>query len=702
LDDAALVAWAWADFPLAAQSALPPDLQDLAGLSLNAAQDEIEPASFYVTNLYAQTLTLQVTASGLGALAGHVALRYAGPESSGDGLLSILYPLDPPHGDNRLEIPPLSSRQIWVELDSHDLAPGTYGGQILLAPQAYPDGFQAPGETVALDVQIQPLRLPAGVPFGTYSYNFGTSDPTADLVRHRNTWFTLAAPTVNGYDVGSGSITLDFTGTDATVAEARSYGGKLISAFGFVRSLQLDHGLDWNNPAHQPLIRSYFTQWIDHMDALGVGYDAYAIYLWDEPDAATTSKVLDLCPQLRAARPQVRLVNSLNQIFSAGDVTQWQGCLDYFIPIRYALEHNAPLVDAFETVQAGGGRVWTYDQKAYQNDALTIDPIDLYRRQPWRTVWNQGFDGVSFFSSAYAYASTPGQVTPGKGMEGWREGIEDVQWLVMLRQRVDELRALPDLGGIPEADVQAAEALLAGTRDENYLSSIYASNSVVGERILRDTRAAALASLVALQGQEPPDEPDVYVYLPILTAGLDAAPGFMIDDFEGPEVGDTRWLPYAPYLTCTPGSPGHNSAHALRMDLAIPAGTYTGCGRYVDTGGWVPAEGVRLTWRSDTPGLTFSVALLVGDSFYASHFVTGGAAWETVFLPWDSFVKGDGSGARFSAADLPHIRGLNFDVGDWQSPQYGTIWVDDLRLATVAAGDAAKNLDRQIQVEPGE
>jgi hypothetical protein len=172
------------------------------------------------------------------------------------------------------------------------------------------------------------------------------------------------------------------------------------------------------------------------------------------------------------------------------------------------------------------------------------------------------------------------------------------------------------------------------------------------------------------------------IYLPLMS-GPHERTG-LLEDFEGAEVGVSRWTPYAAGLTCTSVAPGYRSEHALRMDLAVPAGTYTGCGRAFDPTGWVTAEGLRLTWRSDTPGLAFSVALLLPDTFYASHFVTGGSDWTTVFLPWESFLQGDGSGTPFSEANVPLIRGINFDVGSGQVSQHGTIWIDDLRLAAVA------------------
>jgi hypothetical protein len=180
------------------------------------------------------------------------------------------------------------------------------------------------------------------------------------------------------------------------------------------------------------------------------------------------------------------------------------------------------------------------------------------------------------------------------------------------------------------------------------------------------------------------DEGERTIYLPLVVRSMGGTG--LIDDFEGDEVGHAHWSPYGSGLVCSQTTPGYRSDHALRMDLTVPAATYAGCGRPVDPESWVEAEGLRLTWRSDTSGLTFSVALLVPNTYYSSHFVTGGDAWETVFLPWDSFIKGDGSNTPFSSEELPSVWAIDFDVGNWQSPQYGTIWIDDLRLATVSTG----------------
>ncbi len=495
LDETAMLLWTHGDYPLLSQGSLPRSLSDTDLITMTAAQNEIEARGLYVSNLYEQPLRVQVTPTGFPlAVQGAITVSYVAPETSADALLSFVRPLE---AGDVVEIPARQSRQLWIEVDTTGLSAGSYAGSLSLTPEPYGDGFQPPAKSVAVGVTVADIGLQAQPPFDTYTYNYGGSAHADHQARNRVNWLSMSEPAVTSFDPGSQTITLDFTATDGSVADAQRNGMNLLSIYGFLLKLDQDYGLSWNDPSHQPLILSYFTQWVDHLENdLGLTPDDYVIYLWDEPEGWGTSGILaDVCPQLKALRPNTRLGNTLTQ----PDAQTLSGCLDLFIPGRYTLEMVPDTLAFYQNLQTQGKTVWTYDQKAGPGSAPMISPVDLYRFRPWKTVWNMGLDGASFWSSWYAHETNG--TNPAKGFYAWREGLEDTEWILRLQARVDYLLGQPGYDGIPYANIQAAQAILDESNQDPYFTRDYTTDTVTGEQKLNDLRRRAISALINLYPQ---------------------------------------------------------------------------------------------------------------------------------------------------------------------------------------------------------
>lgn len=182
------------------------------------------------------------------------------------------------------------------------------------------------------------------------------------------------------------------------------------------------------------------------------------------------------------------------------------------------------------------------------------------------------------------------------------------------------------------------------------------------------------------------------------TAGPPQTSGLVID-FEGSEIQDVRWdYTNEPVnqFACDLDSPGYSGEYALRMTLDIPGGGSAGCGlNFSPDPAWAEADGISFYWRADRLDLVMIVALAVADPsqpnqegsdatpFELELAPSAGDSWSHVTISWPELVKAEWFGdAGVSLFDPAQVVWMAFNVGHWEKPQMGTIWIDDIQLVT--------------------
>ncbi len=180
--------------------------------------------------------------------------------------------------------------------------------------------------------------------------------------------------------------------------------------------------------------------------------------------------------------------------------------------------------------------------------------------------------------------------------------------------------------------------------------------------------------------------------------------GAVIDDFEEGDLADRWWVwvDEGGSLTCAGGGPGYESEQALQLVLDTGPEVYGGCGREVDAEGWGEAAGLRFIWRSDTPGLGFAIVLMADETPFVASLETADEEWMLVTLTWDAFTKPDWAGEEGpDMLDPARVTEIDFDIGHWEQPQRGAIWVDDLQLITEAEEAGARPVDTMALSQVG-
>jgi hypothetical protein len=174
--------------------------------------------------------------------------------------------------------------------------------------------------------------------------------------------------------------------------------------------------------------------------------------------------------------------------------------------------------------------------------------------------------------------------------------------------------------------------------------------------------------------------------------------GDFIEDFEG---GATSWEMYLDEggvtdLSCAvDGERGYESGQSLQLQFTIAEDGWATCTHYFDDlQNWNAYEGLSFAVQSAATGGIMHIDLYAGspdsqESYYCTLETPAGSSdWSLITIPWQDFKRVDweeDAGAAFTKTD--QVMGLAFGFPGTGSPlNSGTIWIDDVRLVSDAAG----------------
>jgi hypothetical protein len=180
--------------------------------------------------------------------------------------------------------------------------------------------------------------------------------------------------------------------------------------------------------------------------------------------------------------------------------------------------------------------------------------------------------------------------------------------------------------------------------------------------------------------------------------GQPEEPGDVTADLFGGFEGESfEWWTYlndgARSFDCALDAQAYTGEQALRMDFDIAAGGSAGCGVDLPSDpAWADAQGISLYWRADEPGMPVRIGFgvrnpvqpspdLVEATLFETEWRTAGDEWSQVVVLWDDLIKPDWVGETgVDAFDPAIVVWIVFDVGDWETAQAGTVWIDDIQL----------------------
>ena len=420
----------------------------------------------------------------------------------------------------RVRVPAGMTRQVWFSVHAVGIEPGRYEGAVVAA------GADTPPQRVPFHVHVSRLRFPerTTMNLGGWSYtnHIGAGGITAAnrdaLVaalkeHHVNApWATSSVlPRGRMDDQGTFLEEPDTSAFDAFVdlwTEARYY--MVYVAIGDWSRLSSGFdGAPRGTPAFTAKLAAWAHFWAGHLRRRGMAPRQLGLLIIDEPhNEAMYEALLAYARVIKDAEPEITL-------FIDPQPGDPESCLPMLRSMDVIVPHRPQWLQSkewfpalFESLRQEGRQLGLYSA---DGPARSFDPYAYYLLQHWHCfaiggTWSGfwSFGGDSRFSVWNEYASDgrgsycpmyldDEGVTPGKGMEAVREGVQDYEYLVMLRQAVEAAPA-PRRNGDAWKDAsrllgEACARVLADSKGRDYRWDVPRDRSVA-EAVRREVLAA--------------------------------------------------------------------------------------------------------------------------------------------------------------------------------------------------------------------
>jgi outer membrane protein assembly factor BamB len=362
-------------------------------------------------------------------------------------------------GDNKVTIPPLETREIWLDIDLSGVAPGGYTVEAMLEA-----GSSSMDVSVALDVL--PFEMAGFDEMRVCLWGSYNDAAVKDLLAHGNTVFIMGLP---GAKVGEGEapqVTLDFTALDEFVA--RLEGHDVFLLMPGMPAL----GVAMEEEAYVPRLAAYLDQLFAHLAEKGIEEDHVALYPHDEPGGHgwdTVHHYIEFGRQGLKARPSLQFY-----VNGGGDLAMFEAFNEVaavWCPGFYMLPEHTPIM---EFLRGTGKRLWSYDcgygfARPIGPNTKTINIVAQYRLAAvighvfgatgigyWcYNIGDSMWDPVTF-EYPVVYPNPDDTITVSRRWEAIREGIEDTRILIALRDKLTD-------AGVSAPAKAAIRNLLDGT-----------------------------------------------------------------------------------------------------------------------------------------------------------------------------------------------------------------------------------------------
>lgn len=407
-----------------------------------------------------------------------------------------------------LTLPGWDARQVWFVVDTQGLAPGRWTTTIRLRTlEVESREFTAP-----LTVEVWEAALPESQALRhcNWGYVYRTprmqpfeAEALEDRIAHGNNVFvTTLVPKAAYDDTGAIVGELDYAEHDDFVRRYAPHGMILFHNTGGITG---PGGRD--SEAYRKAHVAWLRAWVAHLKDMGIGYDRYAMYPVDEPGLTEglVELYLSYAKLAREADPNIQMYTDPVARIRKEELVEMLPYVDIWCPNRggFLLDINQ---DKLEIIKNSGGILWTYE---CSDNAKHQSPLGYYRAQSW-LAWHHGLTGIGFWSYCtsqadpwykpkgtldYLMVYQGNGVVPSKRWEAVRDGIEDYDMLMTLRDAAQKAKAE---NRAPEA-VAKAERLLTDTAleiarfcgwDED--GTTPGRDGLPGVRIVADKRHSAI------------------------------------------------------------------------------------------------------------------------------------------------------------------------------------------------------------------
>ena len=345
-----------------------------------------------------------------------------------------------------IAVPPMSARQLWLNVNVASLSPGQWSTTVRLRSlEAESKELKA-----SLDITVWDAALPKKQPLSLCHWahvegSYLKEHPNAalqDQIDHGTNVFVCSFPPVANFNE-QGEIVgeIDFKAHDEYVRKHAPHG--IILFGGYQGGLRGPGGTE--GPAYEKAHAHWLRAWVKHLKELGIDYDNYALYPIDEIGLypGLVQSYLRYARLARTADPKVQIYTDPTIGVSDEEFKELVPFVDIWCPnaAGYLFDRNASQLDF---IKSTGKTVWTYECFGV---AKHQNPLTYHRAFAWR-AWHHGLTGIGFWT----YCTSPDDpwfvprasnewtmvyggngVVTSKRWEAVRDGIEDYSMLSVLR-----------------------------------------------------------------------------------------------------------------------------------------------------------------------------------------------------------------------------------------------------------------------------
>ena len=378
-----------------------------------------------------------------------------------------------------LELAPGSFAQLWLVVDTKDLAPGPW--QLKLHLQSLT--MSAAAADVTLDLEVLPVALPYPYPWKMCNWAWPSSFPQPlrdqvieSLISHGSNVMYAPCPGRTCDALGRLVGKVDWTDLDSLVAKAKP--GDPFLFFGSP-PLAGPAGMPQESPLWKKAYRAWLQELTAHLAAIGIDRRHFAYYPVDEPGNSGHTGI----EQLIAAAKVLREADPRAPIYAdpaGGAYTlEWIQELDPWVDVWAPASGLSSRPEFHQVISARNRQVWMYDAPG---NVRMLSPLGFYRRQPWAALRN-GARGSGFWVYHYSDLWSVGRTQePDWGAvyidrdavvesRRWRaahDGVQDVTAIILLDEAVAQAQQLgiaPDLCSQAQAARAAALAEVTPSED---------------------------------------------------------------------------------------------------------------------------------------------------------------------------------------------------------------------------------------------
>ncbi len=487
----------WAPLTL---TELPPPRAATAKVALDLMRGEVRGETFNITNPDEAPLEVTLKIKGVpAALNLEVREVLVTDTQRRQPIAAALRKLEPDaEGVCRLRVPGGCTRQVWLSCRRPGGKARTYKGSVALA-----SADRRLSKKIRLAVRLRDLDFPGrpALHVGGWDYVQGKADyykapgnleSGLALMRDMyvdSPWATAAVfPAGAAFDAEGRLVNeaaLDFAAWDAWVARWRDARKYCV----FFSAGERFNGEKMGTARFNAMVGSWLGAWVRHLQRQGLRPDQLVVHLLDEPhERRQDAVVVAWAAAVRAA--DLGVVLFLDPTYkepSQGDPAMF-AAMDVLCPnTPMMLEQGERFRAFYLNQQAAGRRLWLY---SCSGPAKLLDPVTYHRAQCW-LAFQLGAESSSYWAfgcgggigdSWRAYAQShaeyapyfvgPDSVMEGKHSEAIREGVQDYEYLRMLRDALG--RAGSSAGDAAAWRDRAAALLKDGVAEA--VASVAASN----------------------------------------------------------------------------------------------------------------------------------------------------------------------------------------------------------------------------------